>query len=73
MSIAFATAPLFACVDRDFDKTYDPLPELVIGSDDYAPYFFCDENGEFAGIDVEIAREVCKIMGYTVREHRLVG
>lgn len=67
LSIAFATAPLFACVDRDFDKTYDPLPELVIGSDDYAPYFFCDENGEFAGIDVEIAKEVCKIMGYTPR------
>ena len=38
-----------------------------MGGDDYAPYIFCDDNGEFAGIDVEIAKEVCKIMGYTPR------
>ena len=28
------------------------LPELVIGSDDYRPYNYLDENGQAAGVDV---------------------
>lgn len=36
---------------------------LTIGSDDYAPYFYRDENGEFAGIDVELAAEACRRIG----------
>ena len=30
---------------------------LVIGSDIYSPYFCLDNNGDFAGIDAEIAGE----------------
>ena len=33
--------------------------KLVIGSDIYAPYFYIDDNGDFTGIDVEIAHEAC--------------
>lgn len=36
------------------------LPALTIGSDIYSPYFYVDDNGNFAGIDVEIATEACK-------------
>ena len=43
----------------------EELPELVIGSDTYAPYTYLNENGEYAGIDIELAREACKRMGYT--------
>ena len=67
LSLIVATMPLTACADNDFDKNYDPLPELVIGSDDYPPFFFSNDNGAFDGIDVEIATEACKIMGYTPR------
>ena len=42
----------------------EPLPKLVIGSDNYEPYFYLDEDGSFAGIDVEIATEACRRMGY---------
>ena len=42
----------------------EPLPKLVIGSDNYEPYFYLDEGGSFAGIDVEIATEACRRMGY---------
>lgn len=35
-------------------------PRLKIGSDIYSPYFYVDDNGNFAGIDVEIATEACK-------------
>lgn len=41
-----------------------PLPQLIIGCDDYQPYNYIDEDGEPDGIDVEIAREACRRMGY---------
>lgn len=40
------------------------MPQLVIGSDEYRPYNYTDEEGEFAGIDVELAQEACRRMGY---------
>lgn len=40
------------------------LPALVIGSDEYEPFNYMDENGEFKGIDVELAEEACRRMGY---------
>lgn len=46
------------------DYQDEPLPKLVIGSDNYEPYFYLDEGGSFAGIDVEIATEACRRMGY---------
>lgn len=40
------------------------MPQLVIGSDEYRPYNYTDEDGEPAGIDVELAQEACRRMGY---------
>lgn len=40
------------------------MPNLVIGCDYYAPFVSSDENGNFIGLDVEIAKEVCKHIGY---------
>ncbi len=40
------------------------LPQLVIGYDNYRPYAYTDADGEPAGIDVELAREACRRMGY---------
>lgn len=42
-----------------------PLPQLVIGCDDYRPYVYIDEDGEPAGLDVELAQQACSRMGYT--------
>ncbi len=44
------------------DKTLKPL---IIGSDNYVPYSYLDSDGNFTGIDVEIAKEACRRMGYT--------
>ena len=41
-----------------------PLPQLIIGCDDCEPYNYTDEDGEPAGMDVELAREACARMGY---------
>lgn len=40
------------------------LPQLIIGSDNYRPYNYLDEDGAPAGIDVELATEACRRMGY---------
>lgn len=45
-------------------KKESELPQLVIGCDDYRPYHYTDEEGEPAGIDVELAVEACRRMGY---------
>lgn len=39
------------------------LPELIIGGAEYAPYFYTDTD-EYTGIDVELATEACRRMGY---------
>ena len=49
----------------------EDLPPLRIGSDDYAPFFYMDENGEFAGMDVALATEVCRRLGYRVEFVRI--
>ena len=45
-------------------RTAQELPQLVIGSDEYRPYNYRDEDGNPAGIDVELAQEACRRMGY---------
>ncbi len=40
------------------------LPQIVVGSDNYEPYNYIDKNGEFTGIDVDLAREAFHRMGY---------
>ena len=56
---------LAACGRAAADK--DPeagLPTLTIGGDNYAPYIYLDEKGNFTGIDVELATEACRRLGY---------
>ena len=40
------------------------LPELKIGTEALKPFFYVDENGDYAGIDADIAREACRRAGY---------
>ena len=63
LSFAFVAGAFSACKTDDGGKAEEPLYSLVIGSDDYAPYFYRDEDGEFAGIDVELAAEACRRIG----------
>lgn len=41
------------------------LPELKIGVDILKPFFYKNENGDYTGIDADIAQEACKRAGYT--------
>ena len=42
----------------------DDLPEIIVGSDTYPPFVYLDESGSPTGIDVDIATEAFKRMGY---------
>ena len=46
------------------EKPDTSLPKLLIGSDTYPPYVYMDNNGDITGLDVEIAREALRRMGY---------
>lgn len=57
---------LFGCKNPENIKpeSDENLPEIIIGSDEYRPFFYADENGTFQGIDVALATEAFKRMGY---------
>lgn len=50
----------------------DTLPVLVIGSDDYEPYNYVDADGTRQGVDVELATEALRRMGYTAQFRHIV-
>ena len=60
---ALCCAVLCGCGQQETET--EERPVLVIGSDDYEPYFYLDEDGTFAGIDVEIAKAACERLGWT--------
>lgn len=65
--IFILTFSLCSCGSRQTEKTSkkkDDLPVLTIGSSSYNPYFYVDEDGNYAGIDKEIAEEACRRMHY---------
>ena len=43
------------------------LPQIIVGSDTYPPYIYLNNDGVPAGIDVEIATEAFRRMGYSTR------
>ena len=61
--LALCGAVLCGCGQQETET--EELPVLVIGSDNYEPYFYLDENGAYAGIDVEIAKAACGRLGWT--------
>ena len=60
-SIIFICLTVSGC--KKDDKSYEDsdMPVLKIGSDEYTPHFYIDENGSFAGIDVELAEDVADV------------
>ena len=50
----------------------DTLPVLVIGSDEYEPYNYVGADGTRQGVDVELATEALRRMGYTAQFRHIV-
>lgn len=45
------------------------LPKIIVGCDDYRPFNYRDLDGHVRGIDVELAEEAFRRMGYTPEFH----
>lgn len=63
LACAFALAGCFAGGSNKEGADADLKP-LVVGSDNYPPYVYEDENGASTGIDVDILTEACRRIGY---------
>ena len=50
----------------------ETLPVLVIGSDEYEPYNYVGADGTRQGVDVELATEALRRMGYTAQFRQIV-
>ena len=50
----------------------ETLPVLVIGSDEYEPYNYVGADGTRQGVDVELATEALRRMGYTAQFQHIV-
>mgnify|MGYP002523985118 CR=1 FL=1 len=57
---------LGGCAQSAADETQPAgdLPVIRVGSDDYPPYNYEDSNGQPTGIDVDLATEAFRRMGY---------
>lgn len=65
LAVALSCALFFGCSPQsDSQASTDGLPELVIGSDIYEPFVSLGDDGAYAGIDVELATEACRRIGY---------
>lgn len=65
LAASAALGGLTACGGTDAKNS--GLPQILIGSDTYPPYIYLNNDGTLAGIDVEIATEAFRRMGYAAR------
>ena len=65
LAASTALGDLTACGGTDAKNS--GLPQILIGSDTYPPYIYLNNDGTPAGIDVEIATEAFRRMGYAAR------
>ena len=64
--VGILTVTLAGCKNTDVSKTETEKPVITLGSDNYPPYNYLNEDGVPTGIDVELATEAFKRMGYQV-------
>ena len=64
--VGILAATLAGCKNEDISKKETEKPVITLGSDNYPPYNYLNEVGIPTGIDVELATEAFKRMGYQV-------
>ena len=61
--VGILAATLAGCKNEDISKKETEKPVITLGSDNYPPYNYLNEDGIPTGIDVELATEAFKRMG----------
>ena len=64
--VGILAVTLTGCKNTDSRNKETEKPVITLGSDNYPPYNYLNEDGEPTGIDVELAAEAFKRMGYQV-------
>ena len=64
--VGILAVTLAGCKNTDNTKEETKKPVITLGSDNYPPYNYLNEDGVPTGIDVELATEAFKRMGYQV-------
>ncbi len=62
--LAVSAAMFCGCGGERAQDTESALKPIIIGCDDYEPYNYIDADGNFAGVDVELAVEAFHRLGY---------
>lgn len=62
--LLLAAGLLGGCASKTAEREGESLPKIIVGSDSYPPYVYLDNNGDPIGIDVDIAEEAFRRMGY---------
>ena len=65
LAASAAVGSLTSCGGTDVKES--GLPQIIVGSDTYPPYIYLNNDGVPAGIDVEIATEAFRRMGYAAQ------
>ena len=63
---------LGGCGVKKENAADNELPEIVIGMDYFEPYSYQVSNGEYKGIDVELAKEAFQRLGYQPKFENIV-
>ncbi len=66
MSLSLLVCLLSGCKTRNLESDASNLPVITLGSDNYPPYNYLNEDGNPTGIDVDLATEAFKRLGYRV-------
>ena len=64
--VGILAVTLTGCKNTGRSKKETEKPVITLGSDNYPPYNYLNEDGVPTGIDVELAAEAFKRMGYQV-------
>lgn len=60
------------CTNSDSQSADKQYKKIMVGSDKFEPYIYQDENGNFTGVDVELAEEAFHRMGYEPEFEQIV-
>ena len=66
LSLSLLVCLLSGCKASDLESDESNLPVITLGSDNYPPYNYLNEDGNPTGIDVDLATEAFKRLGYRV-------
>ena len=71
--VGIMSVTLTGCKNTDNMKEEPEKPVIILGSDNYPPYNYLNEDGIPTGIDVELATEAFGRMGYQEEVVRSTG